>query len=132
MTSEEKILYLSREEVLQACKHIDSIAIMYQLFKMHASGQTLLPDEAYLTWTNGKGENVRSLHMPGYIGGEVGMAGAKIINGNIANPKRGLPRASGLTVLFEDTTVRVACIMESAYISSLRTASVTAIAAELL
>src|SRR5207302_5247123 len=40
--------------------------------------------------------------------------------------------ASGLTLLFDATTARVMCVMESAYISSLRTASVTALATERL
>ena len=37
--------------------------------------------------------------MPAYIGGSLDIAGTKIINGNIANSSRGLPRASGLTLL---------------------------------
>ena len=69
--------------------------------------------------------------MPAYIGGSLNNAGKKIINGNIANPSRGLPRASGLTLLFDTTSVRVNCIMEGAYLSSLRTASVTLLSAEL-
>src|SRR5262249_30796637 len=44
----------------------------------------------------------------------------------------GLPRASGLTLLYDPTSVRITCIMEGAYISSLRTASVSALATELL
>ncbi|GHO57941.1 2,3-diaminopropionate biosynthesis protein SbnB [Ktedonobacter robiniae] len=69
--------------------------------------------------------------MPGYVGGSINQAGTKIINGNIANPRRGLPRASGLTLLYDPTTVRIACIMEGAYISSLRTASVSLLATRL-
>ena len=69
--------------------------------------------------------------MPAFIDGSINSAGTKIINGNIANPSRGLPRASGLTLLFDTTSVRINCIMEGAYISSLRTASVTLLSAEL-
>jgi ornithine cyclodeaminase len=99
---------------------------------MHNAGQTILPDEAYLAWTNDKGESVRSLNMPGYVGGSLRIAGTKIINGNIRNPLRGLPRASGLTLLYDNTSVRIVCIMEGSYLSSLRTASVTALAADVL
>lgn len=127
---EEPILYLARREVEQLCQEIDSVQIIRTVFQMHGQGQTILPDEAYLGWTNASGETVRSLNMPGYLGDPLHVAGTKIINGNIANPQRGLPRASGLTVLFDDTSVRVVCVMEGAYISSLRTASVTALAAE--
>lgn len=128
----EFILYLSEKDVKKACAQIDSVAVMRQVFLMHSSGQTLLPDEAYLSWTNSSGESVRNLNMPGYLGGSWNVAGTKIINGNIHNPQRGLPRASGLTLLFDDTSARIVCIMEGAYISSLRTASVTALAVDLL
>ncbi|BCL80818.1 ornithine cyclodeaminase [Ktedonobacteria bacterium brp13] len=126
------ILYLSRDNVETICQEIDSVAVIRDVFRMHGSGQTVLPDEAYLTWRNEHDESVRSLNMPGYLGGELQAAGTKIINSNIANPTRGLPRASGITVLYDTNSARVMCIMEGAYISSLRTASVTALAMDLL
>jgi len=128
----DNILYLCKKDVELACRELDSVAIIREVFRMHGSGQTILPDEAFLGWINDQGESVRSLNMPGYIGGSWDVAGTKIINGNISNPKRGLPRASGLTLLYDATSVRIICIMEGAYISSLRTASVSALAADLL
>lgn len=128
----DDILYLCRKDVEKVCQEIDSVETMREVFSLHGSGQTILPDEAYLAWTNERGENVRSLNMPGYLGGSSAAAGTKIINSNIANPLRGLPRASGLTLLYETTSARVACIMEAAYLSSLRTASVTALSVDVL
>jgi len=125
------ILYLCEGEVKMVCQRLDSVALMHELFRLHGSGQTVLPDEAYLGWTNSLGEKVRSLNMPGYVGGSIKQAGTKIINGNIANSQRGLPRASGLTLLYDSINVRVICIMEGAYISSLRTASVSLLATQL-
>lgn len=132
MLSEQNILYLCRQEVEQLCQELDSVALMREVFASHGSGQTVLPDEAYLGWTNASGEQVRSLNMPAYIGGSLQAAGTKIINSNPKNPLHGYDRASGLTFLYDPLTVRVLCIMESAYISSLRTASVTALSVELL
>jgi ornithine cyclodeaminase/alanine dehydrogenase-like protein (mu-crystallin family) len=129
--SKDHILYLSRKDVELTCADLDSVAVICDLFKLHGSGQTILPDEAYLGWANDRGEQVRSLNMPGYVGGSLNYAGTKIINANIANPQRGLPRASGLTCIYDKTSVRVNCIMEGAYLSSLRTACVTALSAEL-
>ncbi len=129
---DDHILYLCRRDVEQACKEIDSVAITREVFRMHSAGETILPDEAYLAWTNEKGESVRSLNMPGYVGGSLDIAGTKIINSNICNPLRGLPRASGLTLLYDNTSVRIVCILEVAYLSSLRTASVTALAIDVL
>ncbi len=130
--TDNSILYLCQQDVERVCQRLDSVALIREVFRLHNAGQTILPDEAYLAWTNDQGESVRSLNMPGYVGGSLGTAGTKIINGNINNPKRGLPRASGLTLLYDSTSVRVACIMEGAFLSSLRTASVTALSAELL
>lgn len=125
------ILYLNRKDVERACQEIDSVAIMRTVFRLHGSGQIILPAEAYLSWTNERDESVRSLNMPGYLGSTLQIAGTKIINSNPANPTHGLPRASGLTLLFESNSTRITCIMEGAYISSLRTASVTMLAAEI-
>lgn len=129
--NEDRIMYLCREEVKQACAEIDSVAAIRDVFRLHSSDQTVLPDEAYLPWTNENGEQVRNLNMPAYVGGPLRMAGTKIINGNPSNPARGLPRASGLTLLYDTLSTRILCVMESAHISSLRTASVTALAIDL-
>ncbi len=128
----DTFLYLTRKDVMATCAHLDSVEIIREVFRLHATNQTILPDEAYLGWRNNQGEQVRSINMPAYVGGTLQSAGTKIINGNIANPTRGLPRASGLTLLYDDTTVRVTCMMESAYVSSLRTASVSILSALLL
>lgn len=130
--SEEPILYLCGKEVESICSEIDTVAVMRDLFSLHGSGKTILPDEAYLGWTNANGEQVRSLNMPGYVLGKGPMAGTKIINSNPANVLRGLPRASGLTMLYDSLSTRIICVMEAAHLSSLRTASVTGLAVDLL
>ena len=77
------IRYLSRKDVELACEEIDSVALMREVFTLHGKGQTFLPDEAYLAWTNERGESLRSLNMPGYVGGSLDAAGTKIINSNL-------------------------------------------------
>ena len=126
------ILYLRRKDVEQARQDIDVVAVIREVFKMHSLKQTILPEEAYLSWTNDQGEMARSLNMPGYIGGSIRIAGTKFINANICNPGRGVPRANAVTLLYDDTSARIICIMEGAYLSSLRTAAVTALAVDLL
>jgi N-[(2S)-2-amino-2-carboxyethyl]-L-glutamate dehydrogenase len=128
----DDILYLSREDVEFACQSIDSVEVMRQTFELHGLGDTILPEEAYLPWTNPLSESVRSLNMPSYVGGPLNVAGTKIINSNPGNPLRRLPRASGLTLLYDTTSTRILSVMEGAYLSSLRTASVTALAVDLL
>ena len=124
----DSILYLSGREVAQALKAVDPVEAVAEALAAHARGETVLPAEAYLAWSN-SGETLRSLSMPGLV---EGYAGVKLINANPANPARGLPRASGLTLLFEVETGRPLCIMEAARISCVRTAAVTALSADVL
>jgi N-[(2S)-2-amino-2-carboxyethyl]-L-glutamate dehydrogenase len=130
--AENGILYLSRSNVEAICQEIDPVALMKDVLCAHGSGETVLPDEAYLSWRNSDNDPVRSLNMPGYVGAKFGAAGTKVINSNPANPARGLPRASGVTLLFDRNTARVICIMEGAHISALRTAAITMVALEYL
>ena len=126
--SDDRILYLAEDEVELALGRIDPVAAVVAVLAAHARGETILPDEAYLRWERG-GEVLRSLCIPAVVDSSPGV---KIINANPANPARGLPRASGLTLLFDPETARPICVMEAARISCLRTAAVTALAAELL
>jgi ornithine cyclodeaminase/alanine dehydrogenase-like protein (mu-crystallin family) len=126
--SSDTILYLSGSDVAAALEHIDVIGTVAAALVAHGRGDTILPAEAYLGWEK-DGEPLRSLCMPASIDS---VPGVKIINANPANPARGLPRASGLTLLFEPDTGRPLCVMEAARISCLRTAAVTATANELL
>jgi ornithine cyclodeaminase/alanine dehydrogenase-like protein (mu-crystallin family) len=121
------ILYLCDREVARALEEIDAVDAVSSALVAHAQGETVLPLEAHLAW-NHAGERVRSLSMPALV---EGCAGVKIINGNPVNPARGLPRASGLTVLMDVQDGRPICVMEAARISCLRTAAVTALSADL-
>jgi ornithine cyclodeaminase/alanine dehydrogenase-like protein (mu-crystallin family) len=128
---DDTMLYLNRREVEQACAEIDPVAVIAGALALHSRGEAVAPDEAYLAWTNPLGEGARSLNMPGWLGGSAPVVGTKIINGNPANSARGLARASGLTLLFDPISARISCVLEAAHISSLRTASVTALSADL-
>jgi ornithine cyclodeaminase len=124
----DTILYLSGHEVARALGPIDMVAEVASALAAHSRGQAVLPAAARLDWEDA-GEALRSLIMPAAVEGSVGL---KVINANAANPGRGLPRASGLIVLFDIATGQPTCILEGARISGLRTAAVTAIAADLL
>jgi ornithine cyclodeaminase/alanine dehydrogenase-like protein (mu-crystallin family) len=128
----EPILYLSRRQVEIACRDIDPVAAVEEAFELHARGETVLPTESHLAWSNGAGAHARSLSMPAYLADGVGVAGVKVINASRANVSRGLPRASGLTLVFDPETGRPLAVMDAAHLSSLRTAAATVIAAKLL
>jgi N-[(2S)-2-amino-2-carboxyethyl]-L-glutamate dehydrogenase len=128
MSADDTLLYLSGADVAAALDHVDVVATVAAALAAHGRGETILPAEAYLGWEH-EGEGLRSLAMPASVDSAPGV---KIINANPANPARGLPRASGLTVLFDPSSGRPLCVMEGARISCLRTAAVTAVATDLL
>lgn len=124
----DTLLYLSARDVAGALESVDVVQAVTAALTAHGGSETMLPAEAHLAWEHA-GETLRSLSMPGLVDG---CTGVKIINANPANPGRGLPRASGLTVLFDLQSARPVCILEGARISCIRTAAVTAISADLL
>ncbi|MCF3120928.1 ornithine cyclodeaminase [Streptomyces arenae] len=124
----DTLTYLSGEEVRQACAEIDPLACMHETLVAHTEGRTILPPEAYLGWEPAGGGEARSITMPGLVNGGLTAVGTKIINANPGNVAHGLPRASGLTVLFDPRTARPLCVMEGAHISALRTAAVSVLA----
>lgn len=123
------LLYLSGADVDKACQEVDPVACVAQALAAHAAGEVDLPDEAVLRWEPQGGGMARTLNMPGLIGGPVPVIGTKIINASIQNPTLGLPRASGLTLLFNPVTARPEAILQAAGISALRTAAVSTLAA---
>jgi N-[(2S)-2-amino-2-carboxyethyl]-L-glutamate dehydrogenase len=123
------LLYLSEDDVEKACLEVDPLSCVAQALARRAAGQVQLPDEAVLRWTPRGGGMARTLNMPGLIAGPVPILGTKIINASTENPSRGLPRAAGLTLLFNPVTARPEAILQGAAISARRTAAVSTLAA---
>jgi ornithine cyclodeaminase len=132
MLDDGSVLYLSADDVSLACEEVDVVDAVRSVLVLHTQGSVELADEAYLSWPVPGGGRARSIAMSSMIDGELPVVGTKIINANPGNPDRGLPRASGLVVVFDLVTARPVCIMEGARISSLRTAAVSAVCVERL
>jgi ornithine cyclodeaminase len=124
------MLYLSRAQVIACLAGVDPVAVTAEALRRHAVGQTILPDEAYLPWRTPDGHQARCLGMPGALHTDDGLVlGLKVINGSLGNPARGLARSQGLLMMFDPETAYPWAVMESAHISALRTAAVTAVSA---
>lgn len=123
-------LYLPRADVVRCCAEIDVVRAVEEALVAHAKGTTLLPDEAYLGWTDSAGNTARCLAMPGGLerAGQL-VPGLKVINSSLGNTVRGMARSQGFTMLFDPDTARPTVVMEAAYISAIRTAAVTAVSA---
>jgi len=81
------------------------------------------PLKPYLRFN--KDKKNRIIAMPAYIGGNVDMAGIKWIASFPSNIEKGLDRANSTTILNNSDTGMIECIVNTAEISSIRTAAVT-------
>lgn len=117
--------YLSSSDVARALQEIDVVEVAIETAVAHAEERTILPQESYLGWVSPSGARARSLAMAGYIETDSVMVGVKLINASLGNYSRGLPRASGITVLFDQETARPRVLMDAAPVSAARTAAVS-------
>jgi ornithine cyclodeaminase/alanine dehydrogenase-like protein (mu-crystallin family) len=132
MTDLLALRYLSRDDVIRAARDIDAVAVVRDALTLHADGATTLPDEAYLPWHTSTGAFARGLALPGALWGPRPALGIKLINSSLDNTARGLPRANGLTVVFDRETAYPVAMMEAGYLSAWRTAACSALAVDLL
>jgi N-[(2S)-2-amino-2-carboxyethyl]-L-glutamate dehydrogenase len=128
LKSGDGLLYLSSSDVREACAAVDPLKCVSEALTQHAAGTARVGVEGVIRWSPAEGHAARTLNMPGLLGHDT-VVGTKIINANTANPDRGLPRADGVTILFDPLTARPQVIMQGAEISALRTAAVSALAA---
>jgi N-[(2S)-2-amino-2-carboxyethyl]-L-glutamate dehydrogenase len=124
--AEREIRILNRADVERCVASFDPLDVVESVLRNHADGETVLPAEAYMEWTNRAGAYCRSIAMPGGVlapGGSV--YGMKVINAAVSNPSAGLDRAGGVTMLFDPETARPRLIADAACLSALRTAAYT-------
>ncbi|MEV6596761.1 ornithine cyclodeaminase [Actinoplanes sp. NPDC051346] len=130
--TETDLCYLPRSEVVALCRELDVVGLVTRVLKAHSEGATTLPEEAYLPWYAGDGSFARSLALPGAARLDRPALGIKIINSCLGNPDRGLPRAQGLTLVFDPDRAHPVGLMEAAHISAMRTAAYTVASARVL
>ena len=127
----ELMRFLTRSDVRECLDAVDVPRIVEETLARQAKGQTLLPAEGYLAWTNSDQAYCRSLAMLGAVLSDTGAAGnlygAKLINAALNNPSRGLERAGGCMFLFDPETARPRLMAEGGLLSALRTAAYTVV-----
>ena len=106
-----------------------------RVYVLNAEGDVINPGKCVLRWGKTvEDENMlgRINAMPGYIGGEYGMAGIKWIGSGPMNYKKGLPRASVTIILNDPDTKLPVAIADGTEISTMRTGASGGIAIKLL
>jgi ornithine cyclodeaminase/alanine dehydrogenase-like protein (mu-crystallin family) len=106
----------------------DTIGLMRSLFRELAEGYAHLPDRTVLTLKN-RQDSV--LFMPGYLPRIQGL-GIKVISVFPSNLARKIPTASAKVLLLDTETGESLALLDGATITAMRTAAVSAVAADIL
>ena len=128
LETEDGLLYLSSDDVSKACADVDLLKCVREALRQHGAGTARVGAEGVIRWSPTAGQAARTVNMPGLLD-DGAVVGTKIINANTGNPDRGLPRADGVTILFDPLTARPRVVMQGAEVSALRTAAVSTLAA---
>lgn len=127
-----ELLVLSGAD-LQALLDRDAlIAAMAAAMRAYSTGAALAPLRTIMRLP---GDTVRLLAaMPGFVGGDTGAeaVGAKLVSVYPENPARGLESHYGAVILFDPDTGRPRALLDGTFITTARTAAVSAVAVDLL
>jgi len=127
--TENQLLYLSKADVVSVGLGMaEIIDLLEQAFREKAAGQVEMPPKPGIH--PGGGDNF--IHaMPAYIPG-MKSAGIKWVGGFPENNQRGLPYITGLLILNDPETGLPLSVMDCTWITGMRTAAATAVAARRL
>jgi ornithine cyclodeaminase/alanine dehydrogenase len=126
---EKKLLYLSQADVLAVGVTMAEIVdLLRAAFREKGDGRVEMPPKPGIH--PGGGDNF--IHaMPAYIPA-MNSAGLKWVSGFPENHKRGLPYITGLLILNDPETGLPISVMDCVWITAMRTAAATAVAAQWL
>jgi ornithine cyclodeaminase/alanine dehydrogenase len=126
---DDKLLYLSQANVVSVgLEMAEIIELLETAFKEKGEGRVEMPPKPGIH--PGEGDNF--IHaMPAYIPA-MNSAGVKWVSGFPENYKRGLPYINGLLILNDPETGLPLSVMDCAWITAMRTAAATAVAARYL
>ena len=126
---DNKILYLSKAEVISlGLSMAEIIPLLEKAFEEKGQGRVEMPPKPGIH--PGEGDNF--IHaMPAYIPA-LNAAGIKWVSGYPGNPKKGLPYITGLLILNDPETGIPISVMDCIWITAMRTAAASAVAARRL
>ncbi|MEM7116063.1 MAG: ornithine cyclodeaminase family protein [Chloroflexota bacterium] len=123
------VLIINHREVVELLPMTECIDAMEKAFRVMASGDVIQP----LRWPMFLPDRSGLLGMmPGYLGGDVGMMGIKIVSVMPGNHGTKYDSHQGTVMLFEKENGRLLAIMDASEITAIRTAAATGLATRLL
>lgn len=123
------MLLLSRKDILSVFTMKDAIETDKKAFVAHTLGQAKVPLRINLDTEKKDGQ---VMFMPAYVGGDLNMAGVKIVSCFVGNRAKGLPVIPATVALIDGTTGVVCSIIDGTTLTQLRTAAIAGAATELL
>ena len=128
---EMSLRYLDRAAVeAAALTDQEILAAIEASLAMQGRGETVIEPRVHLEPNAGAEGHFNVLR--GYIGGEIGLAGVKVVGDFVGNYTIGLPSELGLLCLFDPNTGAPAAVIDASGITDMRTGAVTAIGAKYL
>jgi alanine dehydrogenase len=126
---EKKLRILNSREIEQILSMPDVIQLVEKAFGESGRKQVQMPPKSYLYFSRFNGD-LRI--MPAYLE-ELNKVGVKMVNAHPDNPSKfGLPTVMGSIMLFDPETGVPVSLMDGTYITAMRTAAASAVAAKYL
>ena len=125
------LTYLSRLDVAAAALADGEImGAIEAALAMQGRGETVIEPRVHLVPNAGAEGHFNVLR--GAIGGDIGLAGVKVVGDFVGNYRLGLPSELGLLCLFDPATGAPAAVVDGSGITEMRTGAVTAVGAKYL
>jgi alanine dehydrogenase len=125
------LTYLSRPDCeAAALADTEIIAAIEAALAMQGRGETVIEPRVHLEPNTGAEGHFNVLR--GFVGGQLGVAGVKVVGDFVGNYTRGLPSELGLLCLFDPQTGAPVAVIDASGITEMRTGAVTAVGAKYL
>src|SRR5580700_6750747 len=125
------LTYLSRPDCeAAALADTEIIAAIEAALAMQGRGETVIEPRVHLEPNAGAEGHFNVLR--GFVGGQVGVAGVKVVGDFVGNYTHGLPSELGLLCLFDPETGAPVAVIDASGITEMRTGAVTAVGAKYL
>lgn len=125
------LTYLNRVDIeAAALTDGEILAAIEASLAMQGRGETVVEPRTHLEPRSGAAGHFNVLR--GWIGGELGLAGVKVIGDFVDNYQLDLPSELGLLSLFDPATGAPVAVLDASWITEVRTGAVTAVGASYL
>jgi alanine dehydrogenase len=125
------LTYLSRPDCeAAALADAEIIAAIEAALAMQGRGETVIEPRVHLEPNAGAEGHFNVLR--GFVGGQIGVAGVKVVGDFVGNYTHGLPSELGLLCLFDPETGAPVAVIDASGITEMRTGAVTAVGAKYL